>query len=72
MVRSLTSDAWPVWHGLSLMDECRTRLRDVLAQLTPNQAPSPEEWDPGVTVRITELNGDEAAFGGRELYGPPG
>jgi hypothetical protein len=36
------------------MDECRTRLRDVLAQLTPNQAPSPEEWDPGVTVRITE------------------
>jgi predicted ATPase/DNA-binding winged helix-turn-helix (wHTH) protein len=52
---SLTSGALPIWLGLSLISECRARLRDVLSRLSPEQAASSEGWDLEITLRITEM-----------------
>jgi len=52
---SLTSGAVPVWLGLSLIAECRTRLREVQALLTADLASSSEGWDLDATLRITEM-----------------
>ena len=63
---SLTSGALPVWLGLSLVAECRTRLREVRALLTPERTESAEGWDLEITLRITEMvttGVTEEAFG---------